>query len=669
MRAAALALGMVLLGCSEPRPESWAPESAPLEPDTAAVEIIPRPDLAAFAKPVQRQVAEELEELDRLLADSAAETEDLAERFGRVGSIYHAYGLLEPAEAAYRNAARLGPSDYRWPYLLGVVELTRGESESAERSFSRARDLAPEDVPTILRLGELKLQDDRLAEAADWFRDAMVVEPDSAAALLGLARVDSAVGDHHAAIERLQRVLELEPEAGSVHYLLGLAYQRSGDQEAAARHIALRGVRGVTFDDPLVDGLQDLTSGIGVHFDRGVRALGEGRYQDSVKEYRAALELEPENLTALRGLALALAADGRHEKAAQSFRAMLRVDPGHRLARMELGATLLVSGDLEAAISNFEEAVRVDPDFRQAHFNLAVAHSKAGRWEQGVAALREVLRIDPRDRLGLYEMGAALDKLGRTEDAAIHLRRAVDLYPSLGVARQRLGDVLSRLGDGEGALEQYRAVLDLKAPNQEKGLARYQIGRILTARGADEEAIVEFRKAILLFPELQEARLAIGEALSRQARFGEAADEFERVVRTDGANIHARRRWADVLIRDRQFPAARRTLEEGLAAMPRSGEMAHDLARFLATTPERGLRDGDRALALAEGAYRAEQTLEHAETIAMALAEGDRFEEASKWQRRLIDQAEAGGLADDVSRLRANLERYQDRQPVRRGGG
>ena len=51
--------------------------------------------------------------------------------------------LLDGAQAAARSA----PGDHRWPYLQGVVALTRGDSEGAENRFSFARELEPEDLP------------------------------------------------------------------------------------------------------------------------------------------------------------------------------------------------------------------------------------------------------------------------------------------------------------------------------------------------------------------------------------------------------------------------------------------------------------------------------------------------------------------------------------------
>ena len=64
------------------------------------------------------------------------------------------------------------------------------------------------------------------------------------------------------------------------------------------------------------------------------------------------------------------------------------------------------------------------------------------------------------------------------------------------------------------------------------------------------------------------------------------------------------------------------------------------LAYLLAASPQYDLRDGARALELAQMIYQATGSLEHGALVAMALAELGRCTEASEWQRRMIAAAE-----------------------------
>ena len=99
------------------------------------------------------------------------------------------------------------------------------------------------------------------------------------------------------------------------------------------------------------------------------------------------------------------------------------------------------------------------------------------------------------------------------------------------------------------------------------------------------------------------------------------------------------------------------------------GDLAfkHALARLLATCPDHSVRDGERATRLAEQVMNRQLTLQHAETMAMALAEVGRFDEALALQNRVLDQARRGGHdsgsehSERLSRARA----YQEHRPIR----
>ena len=669
-----------LAGCGEPAAiEEPAPAATPQAPPPAAreapvalsgeLEPTPRPDLSILRETVREQVEQELAELEPLLADPDGERQELAERFGRLGRVYHAYGLHEPAATAYRNAERLAGDDLRWPYLRAAVAEKQGDTQTAEAALQRALELEPGHLPSLLRLAELRLAQGRHQAAEELFQEAVDQQPDSAAATHGLARVATAQGDHQEAVRRLKQVLELQPEANSVHLLLATAYRRVGDRQAAERHLGQHGPMPVIFDDPWVDGLGDLQQGVGVHLERGLRAFADGRPEEALAEYRKALALEPENRNAMRHLALTLATAGRADEALAAYDRMLEVYPDHQLASLERATVLLQRGRVDEAIVGLRQAIRQDPDFEDAHFNLATAYSRLDRWQEAADGFRQVLRLDRDNVEAHYSLGVALEELGQIAEAASELRLAIAASPDHLLARQRLGSVLERTGDPAGALEQYQAVIGLEAPDQEKALAHYQIGRLLNTLGRDEEAIASFRRAVELFPELWQARFAVANWLDRHNRHAEAADTFARLAAADPGNMLFRQREAQSLMGAGRFAQARRRLEEGLATQPRSFELASVLARLLATAPDAALRDGQRALELAESLYQAQRSIDGAETVAMALAELERYEEAASFQRQILAWAQSEGDAEAVARLRRNLSRYESGLPARQVAG
>ena len=92
--------------------------------------------------------------------------------------------------------------------------------------------------------------------------------------------------------------------------------------------------------------------------------------------------------------------------------------------------------------------------------------------------------------------------------------------------------------------------------------------------------------------------------------------------------------------------------------------LAHGLARLLAACPRFDLRDGARALELALAVQAALESLEHSETVAMALAQSGRISRRpADWQLAVLERAQAEASAETVTRLRDNLLRYESGEP------
>ena len=636
-------------------------------PDTASLEEVPRPDLGRLAEPLRQQLTAERQELDRRLADPPAAAE-MGAAFGRMASYYHAYGLAEAAAACYRNARLLLPEDPRWSYLQGVLEQEGGDQERAAELFAAALEQRGDDVAVVLRLAEMELGLGRSQAAGEHFRRAALMAGGEAAAHFGLGRLAMARDDFAAAAAEFEEVLELQPEATNVHPLLGLAYRRLGRREEAERQMALLGASvEVRFPDPLIEEVEALVIGVGPVIEKALRAYGAGRFDEAVAGYREALAQEPENLTALRGLGLSLRAAGRLDESIEAYQRLLAVQPDHRLGGLELAMTQIDRGDYTPAIERLEAAVAADPEFKEAHFNLGVALSRVDRWAEAERHLRRVLELSadyPRTR---YYLGVVLDELGRDEEAVVVLREAVRRDPADFLSRQRLGYLLAAAGDVAGAELEHRAVLELEvAPAPEKAAAHFQLGSFARDRGVAAEAEEHFRAAVELFPDLWQARLSLARLLRDRGDADPAVAEYRAIVERYPEHETAWFEEAWVLLRARRYAAAQRTLEEGVRSAPRSLSLAHLLARLLATGPDAALRDGGRALELAQRVFDAQQSAEHAETLAMALAENGRFDEAVELQRQLLAQAESLGRPDlELARLSANLELYQKRQPSR----
>jgi tetratricopeptide (TPR) repeat protein len=141
--------------------------------------------------------------------------------------------------------------------------------------------------------------------------------------------------------------------------------------------------------------------------------------------------------------------------------------------------------------------------------------------------------------------------------------------------------------------------------------------------------------------------------------------QYAEVLRLDPAVSQASFGYAMGLIRLGRYQEARTRLESATKAFPDQPGFAHALARLLASAPDDRVRDGARSLSIMTELMKTQQTLTMTETMAMALAELHRFDEAIKWQQDVIAGAKQGKRDDLVPKLSANLRLYQNGQACR----
>ena len=76
-------------------------------PVAADLVAVPLPMLDRLEGPIQKQLGEERENLERLIERQDLSREALGEGYGWMGQLYFLYELMEPAEACFLNARAL----------------------------------------------------------------------------------------------------------------------------------------------------------------------------------------------------------------------------------------------------------------------------------------------------------------------------------------------------------------------------------------------------------------------------------------------------------------------------------------------------------------------------------------------------------------------------------
>ncbi len=196
---------------------------------------------------------------------------------------------------------------------------------------------------------------------------------------------------------------------------------------------------------------------------------------------------------------------------------------------------------------------------------------------------------------------------------------------------------------------------------------RLQMGYILTLQGKLDEAAEQYRLALTLRPGWVDQMMRLGIGLIEQGRLQKAIDQFLLVLKLSPNQTDAHCRLGMLYSACQQPAEAVQHYREALRLQPDSTFALNNLAWLLATHPDPQLRNGAEAVQLAQ---RAVEVTKHKQavfvgTLAAALAEAGRVEEAVAAAQEAMRLAQAAKQNDLVERNRKLLSLYQARQPAR----
>lgn len=355
-----------------------------------------------------------------------------AQAWGDFGAALRAHEYGPEAEACLRNAERLEPGNYRWPYLLGV-SLAVSDREQALASFRRAADLAGDQPHVQLRLAEALLDQSLLEEAAEVIDRALRIDPSEPRALLAKARLLFAQENLSESRAWCERAAKLAPDKRAPHLLLAQLYRRLGEAEAAAGEEKVLSTipDGVTeWDDP------DVASVLSLRRDRGWQLMGiqqmaaDGRDREATKLLAALTRDNDPSGDATLMLVQSLMSQNRHVEAETVLRERLAQDAQNEQLRFQLGILLFVQGSYADAAAEFRQVTLLKPDKSDAYYNLAHSLRKAGKNDEALKAFADAVRLSPGHAFARANLAELLLDAGRAEEARSHLDVAKRLAPN-----------------------------------------------------------------------------------------------------------------------------------------------------------------------------------------------------------------------------------------------
>jgi Flp pilus assembly protein TadD len=289
----------------------------------------------------------------------------------------------------------------------------------------------------------------KTGDARTEYERAIAADPKMSEAHLNLGILLLDKHEYTAAVAPLRKAVELLPLESRPRSLLGVALDHAGDEAGAAEAFGA-----ASRLDP-----GDFMAVVYL----GWFSLRVNRPAEAQTKFQRALQIRPNEPSALQGLAQSLDAQKKPE-AADAFRNYLSVQPSDAAARSRLVHLLLDSQEYDAALAELDraeakQAPALDSLRLRADVQIAAQH-----WDDAVVTLRRAIALSPKDAQLHGGLGRVLMQKRDFSSAETELRLAIQLDANNLVFRKDLSSTTFLAGNYPATLGMLDEMAKVETP-------------------------------------------------------------------------------------------------------------------------------------------------------------------------------------------------------------
>jgi protein O-mannosyl-transferase len=244
---------------------------------------------------------------------------------------------------------------------------------------------------------------------------------------------------------------------------------------------------------------------------------------------------------------------------------------------------------------------------------------------------------------------------------------ALDVTSDNDFAHNNLGYLCVDQGELDKAIAHFEAALEIRSrkldPHYDVGSAFVQmnLADALARKGQPDEALVHYEEAIRLQPNYADAYYNRGNVLFAKGRIDEAIADWEKTLQIQPNDADAHTCMGNAFLRQGSPKEAIAHYEEAMALAPGDPHSRNNIAWVLATSSDASIRDGVKAVELAQEAVQLSRGRDSKfiRTLAAAYAESSRFPEAIAAAQQAITIAAMQGNTGLASTLRKEIALYR----------
>lgn len=358
-------------------------------------------------------------------------------------AVYGRSDLLTKAIQEYRLAIEADPSSQ---YLTSGLAELYARSGRIRDAVSEAQEILqrdPNNLEAHRLLGHIYLRslgdmqgssgsEDVLNKAIEQYQDIVKLDPTSADDNIMLGRLYHADNQMKKAEDEYKTGIKLAPDSEEAVTSLAVLYNEEGNTAKAAETLA---------SVPEASRSAKLYAALGDTYSQ------QKDYKKAIDAYQHAVEMDRDNLDAIRGLADSYEKDGQTDKALQQYKIIADANPEDARTYISMGEIYRREGKLDLALQNLKKAQSMVQDSEQISYDLATIYQIQGRYDDAISTLQDLLKKTEKPD-GKYSQ---------------------EEQENRGIFLERLGSAYADNNNEQAAIETFQQMLALGNDNAERG--------------------------------------------------------------------------------------------------------------------------------------------------------------------------------------------------------
>lgn len=261
---------------------------------------------------------------------------------------------------------------------------------------------------------------------------------------------------YDSALERLKRIITINPDFSRAYRSIFEAYLRKNNRESA-----------ISFFESLIE--KDKSNGF-AYFALGLLQKNKRQYQKAIELYKKAIQLEPMFEEAYGEIVIAYLSKHKDRnigtrECENYLEDLIKKNPSNAFAYYGLGFLCSENYKWKQGIEKLDKAIQIDPDFFTALDAKAGIYWHTGRYEEALELCKRCLDI-ARKLKDPEKENRALGNLGNLYTSIFDYSNALKFYHSALGNSRKLGDKLNtgfslqNLGNLYLVLSDYESALD-----------------------------------------------------------------------------------------------------------------------------------------------------------------------------------------------------------------